>query len=120
MKKFVIGFTLLGSLSLAVNAQVCEQKYNSPSDIADCQEKVSFAKVQDNFQKLMNSSKDQLSYNKNVLVELNKSQKAWLSYRDSYCDTYSNYHNEMNNHSNCIVNLNNQRAKQLQEDLNAD
>lgn len=96
----------------------CEIYFNDPSDIAKCYEDESFAKVTTNLKKLTALSKEQLSYNPNVLKELNKSQKDWLTYRNSYCDSYSNYHSERNNHSNCIVNLNNERARQLQEDIN--
>lgn len=95
----------------------CEINNKNPSNVADCYEKQSYAQVLSNLSKLKESSKEQLSYNKNIIVELNKSQSAWLAYRDSYCDTYSNYHSEKNNHSNCIVTLNNQRADQLKNDI---
>ncbi|WP_288406618.1 lysozyme inhibitor LprI family protein [uncultured Acinetobacter sp.] len=118
MKKLLLTF-FLSSISLGVLAKDCEQANKSPTDIATCYEKSSFNKVSTNLAKLKEISKTQLSYNKNVLVELNNSQTAWLKYRDSYCDSYSNYHDELNNHSNCIVNMNNQRAEQLQQDINA-
>lgn len=95
----------------------CEVYFNDPTDVAKCFEDESFAKVTSNLQKLSELSKEQLSFNPTVLKELNKSQKDWISYRNSYCDTYSNYHGEKNNHSNCIVKLNNDRAKQLQNDI---
>ncbi|MEB3790432.1 lysozyme inhibitor LprI family protein [Acinetobacter sp. IK40] len=102
-----------------IYAQNCELKYKNPAMVADCYEKESLKKVQDKFNQLSLISKEQISYNPTVLTELNTSQKDWLKYRDSYCRTYSNYHSEMNNHSNCIVDLNNKRAEQLQSDIDS-
>jgi hypothetical protein len=45
-----------------------------------------------------------------AVTSLVNSQKSWLKYRDSYCETYSTYHQELNNHANCIVDLNNKRV----------
>lgn len=97
----------------------CEIYFNEPTDVAKCYEDESFAKVTSNLKKLKEISKEQLTYNPNVINDLNKSQKDWLTYRNSYCDSYSNYHSERNNHSNCIVNLNNERAQQLQNDIDS-
>lgn len=95
----------------------CENNNKNPVDVVTCLEKQSYSKVISNLNKLKELSKDQLSYNPSVIKELNKAQTAWIAYRDSYCDTYSNYHNEMNNHSNCIISLNNARADQLNKDI---
>lgn len=116
MKKLLLTIAL-SILSLSAHSQECELKYKAPTDIATCYEKESFARVQSNYQKLFNASKEQLSYNKDILINLNKSQKAWLFYRDSYCDTYTNYHGEANNHANCIIHLNDERSKQLKSDI---
>lgn len=97
----------------------CELNNKNPSGVATCFEKQSYSKVIVSLNKLRELSKEQLSYNPNIIKELNKSQAAWVVYRDSYCDTYSNYHNEMSNHSNCIVSLNNERADQLNRDIEA-
>lgn len=97
----------------------CELKNKNPADVSECYEKTSFTQVQKKFNELLNISKQQLSFNKTIISELNTSQKAWLNYRDSYCTTYSNYHTELNNNSNCIVDLNRQRVKQLQSDIDA-
>ncbi|EJO43548.1 PF07007 family protein [Acinetobacter baumannii IS-123] len=97
----------------------CEIYFNEPTDVAKCYEDESFAKVTSNLKKLKEISKEQLTYNPNVINDLNKSQKAWLLYRDSYCTTYSFYHGERNAHANCIVQLNNDRAKQLKTDIDA-
>ncbi|MEQ1067264.1 lysozyme inhibitor LprI family protein [Acinetobacter sp. XH1741] len=117
MKKIIL-FITTSLLSLGALAN-CEVYFNDPADIAKCYEDESFAKVTANFKKLTELSKGQISYNPNVIKELSKSQKDWLTYRNSYCDTYSNYHGEKNNHSNCIVKLNQDRAQQLQTDINA-
>ena len=118
MKKLLL--ILCCTLSAAVYAETeCELKYKQPSDVATCYEKESFSKVQKAYLRLNELSKQQLSYNKNVLQELSKSQKSWLGYRDSYCDTYINYHGEINNHANCIIELNNKRAEQLQKDIDS-
>lgn len=109
-------FTATMSMSVLAN---CEVYFNDPTDIAKCYEDESFAKVTSNLKKLKEISKEQLTYNPNVINDLNKSQKDWLTYRNSYCDSYSNYHSERNNHSNCIVNLNNERAQQLQNDIDS-
>ena len=95
----------------------CELQNKNPTDIAECYEKTSYAQVQKKFNELVNISKQQISFNKTIISELNTSHRAWLNYRDSYCTTYSNYHTELNNHSNCIVDLNKQRVKQLQSDI---
>ncbi|EPH3736701.1 lysozyme inhibitor LprI family protein [Acinetobacter baumannii] len=117
MKKIILLVTtsLLSFGSLAN----CEVYFNDPTDVAKCYEDESFAKVTTNLKKLTELSKEQISYNPNVIKELSKSQKDWLTYRNSYCDTYSNYHGEKNNHSNCIVRLNKERAQQLQADIDS-
>lgn len=109
-------------LSLLFSGSVwaaCETTNKTPSSIASCYEKESYAKVISHLNQLKKLSKEQISYNPNIIKELNKSQTAWIAYRDSYCDTYSNYHNEMNNHSNCIISLNNERVDQLNKDIEA-
>ncbi|HAV7084230.1 lysozyme inhibitor LprI family protein [Acinetobacter baumannii] len=97
----------------------CEIYFNDPVDIAKCYEDESFSKVTTNLKKLSELSKEQLNYNPTVLKVLNKSQRDWIAYRNSYCDSYSNYHGERNNHSNCIIKLNNERAHQLQNDIDS-
>lgn len=114
----LLSLIFTATLSMGVLAN-CEIYFNDPTDVAKCYEDESYAKVSSNLKKLADLSKEQLSYNPNVLKELNKSQKDWLSYRNSYCNTYSNYHGERNNHSNCIVKLNKERARQLQDDIAA-
>lgn len=109
-------FTATMSMSVLAN---CEIYFNDPTDVAKCYEDESYAKVSSNLKKLKEISKEQLTYNPNVINDLNKSQKAWLLYRDSYCTTYSFYHGERNAHANCIVQLNNDRAKQLKIDIDA-
>lgn len=100
-----------------IYAQNCELKYKNPAMVADCYEKESLKKVHDKLNQLALLSKEQLAYNPTVLKDLEASQRDWLKYRDSYCRTYSNYHAELNNHANCIVDLNNKRAEQLQVDI---
>src|SRR5690606_38429661 len=97
----------------------CEAANKKPSSLVACYEEQSYSTVLSHLNTLRKLSKEQLSYNPNIIKELDKSQSAWLAYRDSYCDTYSNYHTEAYNHSNCIINLNNQRAEQLQQDIDA-
>ncbi|MDC4917563.1 DUF1311 domain-containing protein [Acinetobacter baumannii] len=109
-------FTATMSTGVLAN---CEIYFNDPTDVAKCYEDESYAKVTSNLKKLKEISKEQLTYNPNVINDLNKSQKAWLLYRDSYCTTYSFYHGERNAHANCIVQLNNDRAKQLKKDIDA-
>lgn len=118
MKKLLI-IAVLPILSTTLYAEECEWRFKSATDVATCYERESFAKVQSNYQKLFSVSKAQLSYNKDILVDLSNSQKAWLTYRDSYCDSYSNYHTEPNNYANCRVILNNDRANQLKKDIDA-
>lgn len=96
----------------------CESSSSAAKTVA-CYEKQSYSQVVHKLEELRSASKEQLSYNPNVIKELDKSQATWLAYRDSYCDTYSNYHAEANNHSNCIIGMNNQRAEQLQQDIDA-
>lgn len=117
MKKLLL-LAIASTLSIGAWAD-CETKNKNPSDLAACLEKQSYNEVIKNLNRLKELSKEQLSYNPNIIKELYKAQTAWIAYRDSYCDTYSNYHNEMNNHSNCIVSLNNARANQLNEDIEA-
>ncbi|WP_198080357.1 lysozyme inhibitor LprI family protein [Acinetobacter calcoaceticus] len=114
--KILLSLIFTSTISMGVLAN-CEVYFNDPTDVAKCYEDESYAKVRSNLKKLNEISKEQLSYNPTVLKELSKSQKDWITYRNSYCDTYSNYHGERNNHSNCIVNLNNERTKQLQNDI---
>lgn len=109
-------FTATMSTSVLAN---CEIYFNDPTDVAKCFEDESFSKVTTNLKKLNEISKEQLSYNPSVLKVLNKAQRDWIAYRNSYCDSYSNYHGERNNHSNCIVKLNNERAQQLQNDIDS-
>lgn len=116
MKKLLLLSTLLFSGGVWAD---CETNNTKPTSIAACYEKQSYNSVLAHLDKLKELSREQLSYNPNVIKELDKSQSAWVVYRDSYCDTYSNYHAEANNHSNCIVSMNNQRAKQLQQDIDA-
>jgi len=117
MKKILsILFACTFSMSALAN---CEIYFNDPVDVAKCYEDESYAKVTTNLKKLSEQSKEQISYNPNILKDLTKSQKDWLTYRDSYCNTYSNYHGEKNNHSNCIVKLNNERAQQLKANIDA-
>ncbi len=97
----------------------CEDKYKKPTDVVACYENESFQMVKSKLKELTQLSQEQLSYNPNVIKELNKSHAAWIAYRDSYCDSYSNYHTEMNNHANCIISLNNDRVKQLDSDIEA-
>lgn len=118
MKKLLL-LIAASFISSVIFAQECELKYKAPALVADCYEKESLKKVQDKFNHLVLISKDQVAYNPSILAELNVSQKDWLKYRDSYCRTYSNYHSEMNNHSNCIVDMNNKRAEQLQIDIDS-
>lgn len=118
MKKILL-LTAMVIYSSALYAQDCELKFKSSPLVAECYEKESLKKVQDKFNQLTLISKEQVSYNPTILTELNASQKDWLKYRDSYCRTYSNYHSEMNNHSNCIVDMNNKRAEQLQVDIDS-
>ena len=115
MKKILL-LAIVSVFSAGVWAD-CETNNKNSSNVADCYERQSYAQILSNLSKLKELSKEQLSYNKNIIVELNKSQSAWLVYRDSYCDTYSNYHSEKNNHSNCMITLNNQRADQLKSDI---
>ncbi|MFC2997669.1 lysozyme inhibitor LprI family protein [Acinetobacter sichuanensis] len=110
---------VISAFSGGVWATECELIQKTPSGVAECYEKQSLANVLLKLNKLKSISKDQISYNPHVIQELEYSQKTWLAYRDSYCTAYSNYHNEMNNHSNCIISLNNQRAEQLQNDIDA-
>ncbi|MCU4333796.1 lysozyme inhibitor LprI family protein [Acinetobacter pittii] len=117
MKKF-ISLLLASTISMGALAN-CEIYFNDPVEVAKCYEDESYVKVTTNLKKLFEQSKEQISYNPNVLKDLSKSQKDWLTYRNSYCTTYSNYHGEKNNHSNCIVKLNNERAKQLKDDIDA-
>lgn len=118
MKKILL-ITVLALSCSSLYAQDCELKFKSPALVADCFEKESLKKVQDRFNKLALISKEQVTYNPTILTELNTSQKDWIKYRDSYCRTYSNYHSEMNNHSNCIIDMNNKRSEQLQIDIDA-
>jgi uncharacterized protein YecT (DUF1311 family) len=118
MKKILL-LSFLAICSSGLYAQDCELRFKSPALVADCFEKESFKKVQTKLNQLILLSKEQVEYNPSVLSELNSSQKDWLKYRDSYCRTYSNYHTEINNHANCIVDLNNKRAEQLQIDIDA-
>lgn len=118
MKKLLIA-SLLTTLSFSALAeqQNCESKYKEPADIAICYEKSSFNEVEKNFQKLKSLGKDQVSYDKNILNRLDNSQRSWIKYRDDYCSTYSSFHSEMNSNANCVVQLNSDRAKQLQNDI---
>ncbi|MDX7880449.1 lysozyme inhibitor LprI family protein [Acinetobacter nosocomialis] len=118
MKKTLL-IAFLALCNTGLYAQDCEIKFKSPALVADCYEKESLKKVQAKLNQLALLSKEQVEYNPNVLSELNTSQKDWLKYRDSYCRTYSNYHSEINNHANCIIDLNNKRAEQLQADIDA-
>ena len=117
MKKLLL-LAIISTFSVGSWAD-CETNNKNQSDLAACFEKQSYNNVIVNLNKLKELSKEQLSYNPSIIKELNKAQSTWIAYRDSYCDTYSNYHNEMNNHSNCIVSLNNARANQLKEDIEA-
>lgn len=117
MKKLLL-LAIASTFSAGVWAN-CQTNNKSSVDVATCYEKQSYTKVIANLNKLKELSEEQLPYNPNIIKELNKSQTAWIAYRDSYCDTYSNYHNEMNNHSNCIVSLNRERADQLNKDIEA-
>lgn len=117
MKKLLL---LTASLVFSAGAWAdCEATNKKPSSLVACYEEQSYSTVLSHLNTLRKLSKEQLSYNPNIIKELDKSQSAWLAYRDSYCDTYSNYHTEAYNHSNCIINLNNQRAEQLQQDIDA-
>lgn len=51
----------------------CEIYFNEPTDVAKCYEDESFAKVTSNLKKLKEISKEQLTYNPNVINDLNKS-----------------------------------------------
>lgn len=96
----------------------CELQYKQASDIAVCYEKESFSKVIANYNKLLKITKTD-TYSKYGLKPLVQSQSDWLKFRDSYCESYSIYHGEINNHANCIIDMNNKRAEQLQNDIDA-
>lgn len=116
MKKILL-LSFLATWGTSLYAQDCELRFKSPALVADCFEKESFKKVQTKLNQLVLLSKEQVEYNPSIINELNSSQRDWIKYRDSYCRTYSNYHSEINNHTNCIVDLNNKRAEQLQADI---
>lgn len=117
MKKLpLLAITLVFSVGALAD---CELSNTDESSIASCYEKQTYGQVLKKLNTLKELSKDQISFNPNIIKELNKSQIAWITYRDSYCDTYSNYHGEKNNHSNCINSLNTERAKQIQLDIDA-
>lgn len=97
----------------------CELQHETQVDVAECYIKESEYRVKSNFNKLKALTTNQNGHNKIALDNLRESQKNWLKYRDSYCETYSNYHSEINNHANCIIGLNQQRAEQLQGDIDA-
>lgn len=88
-------------------------------DDVDCIENQSYAKVMEQYKALEQISKTHLDYDKDALNNLRQSQKSWLKYREDYCVVYSSNHGEKNNHANCIIELNNQRAKQLENDVDA-
>ncbi|MBF7687084.1 lysozyme inhibitor LprI family protein [Acinetobacter rathckeae] len=118
MKKLLTA-SLLATLSFGAFAeqQDCESKYKEPADIAICYEKSSLDEVEVRFKKLKTLGKDQISYDKGILARLDGSQRSWIKYRDDYCSVYSSFHSEINNNANCIIQLNNDRAKQLQNDI---
>lgn len=95
----------------------CELQYKDRSDVVGCYEKESFQDVESKLSILKRLSTSQIPYNKSIISELDISQKNWLAYRDSYCTTYSNYHSEPFNYSNCIITLNKQRSEQLQQNI---
>lgn len=109
MKKSLLIFTLLASGQVFAE---CELDFEKPSDVATCYEKQSSNDILKKYQKLLTSTTDKEE--KNQLIQ---SHIAWKKYQDSYCKNYSNYHREVNNHANCIINLNRQRLEQLQADL---
>ncbi len=119
MKKLLILLCCTFNVGAYAAEIECELKYESPSDIAGCYEKQSFSKVKKEYSQLENITKKVMPNDKSALTLLVESQKAWLKYRNSYCESYVNYHGEINNHANCIVDLNNKRAEQLKSDSKA-
>ena len=116
MKKLLL--LLCCTLSAGVYAAGdCEANSKNPSDVATCFQKQSLKEVNQKYSQLLSKTKKEMPLDKVAVTSLINSQKAWLKYRDSYCETYSTYHQEINNHANCIVDLNNKRALQLQNDI---
>lgn len=118
MKNIIIA-SVLSLVSFGTFAQSCETGSKTPADVAICYEKLSYSDVISKFNKLRELSKEQLSYDKNILNRVDASQKSWLKYRDDYCSVYSSFHDEMNNHANCIVQLNKDRSKQIQSNIDS-
>lgn len=100
-------------------ANDCELKSKTPSEVATCFQKQSLNEVNQKYNQLLSKTKKEMPSDKFAVTSLVNSQKSWLKYRDSYCETYSTYHQELNNHANCIVDLNNKRALQLQNDIDS-
>ena len=106
--------TMLCSHALATD---CETSFTDPVAVVQCMEEQSFRQVTDNYRQLLQATQNSSVYAKYGVVPLVKSQEYWLKYRNSYCDSYSVYHAEIYNHANCIIQLNNARATQLDNDL---
>lgn len=112
----LLGLSLI-AVSSAAFAIDCEEKFSNPADAVTCLEKQSFDKVIRHYNQLLQITKKNALYAKYGLAPLIQSQKNWLKYRDSYCDSYSTYHGEIYNHANCIIQLNDDRASQLENDI---
>lgn len=117
MKKTLLLSLGLLALSGGAFAVDCEEKFSDPVDVVKCYQKQSFEKVVKNYNQLLQITKKDSLYAKYGLTSLIESQKNWLKYRDSYCDSYSTYHGEIYNHANCIIQLNEDRASQLENDI---
>lgn len=107
---------LLCSPAFAVDVD-CETSFTDPVAMVQCMEDQSFRQVTNNYKQLLHMTQKSSLYAKYGLGPLVESQKNWLKYRNSYCESYSVYHGEIYNHANCIIQLNNARAAQLENDL---